>query len=234
MEEQVGCTLPLRLLRPPLHVRAPLAKFYSQVVIQVNETIVCPSLRPHHHQLLAEMSNSPSSSLKEERRSPELPTQSPTGDVKMEGVDPAVKDELIVTTPSCETPEESPPPKSESPASPKHSESPPPPVTGKRKPKPPPAGAQLIGDLPRAETEAKATFTEMPNNHYQYGTLGRSREAGESMLCDCQYEHGTFSPFPPSSGIFVGLFLIFGHISLFLSLQEYIVHIWRAGMGQIV
>jgi [histone H3]-lysine36 N-trimethyltransferase len=51
-------------------------------------------------------------------------------------------------------------------------------------------GPQLIGDLPRAEEEALRTFIELPSNHYQYGTLGRSREALESMTCDCQYEHG--------------------------------------------
>ena len=54
------------------------------------------------------------------------------------------------------------------------------------------AGPQLIGDLPRAEEAARATFTELPGNHYQYNTLGRSREALESMTCDCVYEHGQF------------------------------------------
>jgi len=54
-------------------------------------------------------------------------------------------------------------------------------------------GPQLIGDLPRAEEEALRTFIELPSNHYQYGTLGRSREALESMTCDCQYEHGVDS-----------------------------------------
>ena len=56
--------------------------------------------------------------------------------------------------------------------------------------KPKAIGPQLIGDLPRAEAAALATFVEIPDNHYQYGTLGRSREEGESMTCDCQYEHG--------------------------------------------
>ncbi|KAG1732683.1 uncharacterized protein EDB91DRAFT_1302092 [Suillus paluster] len=60
--------------------------------------------------------------------------------------------------------------------------------------KPKPAGPQLIGDLPRAEAAAHATFVEIPDNHYQYGTLGRSREEGESMTCDCQYEHGVDDP----------------------------------------
>ena len=51
-------------------------------------------------------------------------------------------------------------------------------------------GPQLIGDLPRADVEELRTFVELTGNHYQYGTLGRSREALESMTCDCQYEHG--------------------------------------------
>jgi [histone H3]-lysine36 N-trimethyltransferase len=56
--------------------------------------------------------------------------------------------------------------------------------------KPVSPGPQLIGELPRAEAEALRTFVEISENHYQYGTLGRSREALESMICDCQYEHG--------------------------------------------
>ena len=36
-------------------------------------------------------------------------------------------------------------------------------------------------------------FVEIPSNHYQYGTLGRSREALESMTCDCQYDPGQSS-----------------------------------------
>lgn len=87
-------------------------------------------------------------------------------------------------TPSVKT-EPSPPPllkceKSES--------STPAPANGK----PRRAGPQLIGDLPRAEEGARATFFELPGNHYQYNTLGRSREALESMTCDCVYEHGQF------------------------------------------
>ncbi|KAI0070968.1 hypothetical protein K474DRAFT_1712871 [Panus rudis PR-1116 ss-1] len=66
-----------------------------------------------------------------------------------------------------------------------------PPVSSKTKKKSEP---QLIGHLPRAEEAAKATFTEIPANHYQYNTLGRSREAFESMTCDCQYEHGVDDP----------------------------------------
>ncbi|KAF9784792.1 hypothetical protein BJ322DRAFT_1006948 [Thelephora terrestris] len=76
------------------------------------------------------------------------------------------------------------------------SRSTPPPASSKRKkpPKPPNTGPQLIGHLPKAEEKAKATFTEIPENIYQYSTLGRSREALESMMCDCQYEHGVDSP----------------------------------------
>ncbi|KAJ3528888.1 hypothetical protein NM688_g7933 [Phlebia brevispora] len=58
---------------------------------------------------------------------------------------------------------------------------------------------QLIGDLPRAEENAMKTFIEIEGNHYQYQTLGRSREALESMTCDCQYEHGQY---PSSSSLF--------------------------------
>ncbi|KAF9239430.1 hypothetical protein BU15DRAFT_61942 [Melanogaster broomeanus] len=60
--------------------------------------------------------------------------------------------------------------------------------------KPKRKGPQLIGDLPRAEEAARATFIELPDNHYQYNTLGRSREALESMTCDCAYEHGVDDP----------------------------------------
>ena len=75
------------------------------------------------------------------------------------------------------------------------SRSTPPPVSSRRTkpPKPPATGPQLIGHLPKAEEAARATFVEVPQNIYQYSTLGRSREALESMMCDCQYEHGTFS-----------------------------------------
>ncbi|KAH9894001.1 hypothetical protein C8Q73DRAFT_498617 [Cubamyces lactineus] len=69
-----------------------------------------------------------------------------------------------------------------------------PPVSSKSKSKPPKAPVQLIGHLPRAEEEAMKTFVEIPENHYQYGTLGKSREALESMTCDCQYDHGIDDP----------------------------------------
>lgn len=66
-----------------------------------------------------------------------------------------------------------------------------PPVSSKGKQKSEP---QLIGHLPRAEAAAMLTFTQLEANHYQYGTLGRSREALESMTCECQYEHGVDDP----------------------------------------
>ncbi|KAL6308930.1 hypothetical protein BKA93DRAFT_724617 [Sparassis latifolia] len=69
-----------------------------------------------------------------------------------------------------------------------------PPLSSRGKTKPEPAGPQLIGHLPHAEREALQTFVELPGNHYQYGTLGRSREALESMTCDCQYDHGVDRP----------------------------------------
>lgn len=50
--------------------------------------------------------------------------------------------------------------------------------------------AQLIGHLPRAEKEALETFEELEDNNYQYQTLGRSREAGESMVCECSFIAG--------------------------------------------
>ncbi|KDQ55897.1 hypothetical protein JAAARDRAFT_132908 [Jaapia argillacea MUCL 33604] len=62
------------------------------------------------------------------------------------------------------------------------------------KPRAQPSGPQLVGHLPRAEEQAYRSFTEIAENHYQYGTLGKSREALESMLCDCQYEHGVDHP----------------------------------------
>lgn len=58
------------------------------------------------------------------------------------------------------------------------------------RPAPKKKGPQLIGHLPRAEKEAMKTFTEIPDNFYQYQTLGRSREALESMTCDCSFTPG--------------------------------------------
>ena len=63
-----------------------------------------------------------------------------------------------------------------------------PPVSSAKKP--PAAAPQLISHLPRAEKEAMSVFTEIECNHYQYSTLGLSRELLESMTCDCQYDPG--------------------------------------------
>ncbi|KAH9954870.1 hypothetical protein BC827DRAFT_1365398 [Russula dissimulans] len=46
-------------------------------------------------------------------------------------------------------------------------------------------GRQLIGHLPIATEEAMRTFIQLQENQYQYSTLGRSREALESMTCEC-------------------------------------------------
>ena len=81
--------------------------------------------------------------------------------------------------------------------------------SGRSKGKATKAPAQLIGHLPRAEGEAMKVFVEIPSNHYQYGTLGKSREALESMTCDCQYEHGEWfrphsffsSPYQLATGV---------------------------------
>ena len=54
----------------------------------------------------------------------------------------------------------------------------------------PKQGPTLISDLPRAEEAAMKTFEVLVNNHYQYSTLGRSREVLEGMACDCQYVPG--------------------------------------------
>ena len=82
------------------------------------------------------------------------------------------------------------------------------PSTGEGSPTPPVAqdvkpvrqGPQLIGDLPVAQEEALRTFIELQGNHYQYNTLGRSREALESMTCDCQYEHGQYTFISATAG----------------------------------
>lgn len=116
------------------------------------------------------MSKSRSGSSKKESESPSLGLSPRDSEVKTEDTyvapTPDVKDE---GTPTIE-------------------ESTTPPIVTDAKPVR--KGPQLIGDLPLAQEEALRTFVELPGNHYQYGTLGRSREALESMSCDCQYEHG--------------------------------------------
>jgi hypothetical protein len=92
----------------------------------------------------------------------------------------------------------SPTPKAETADSPADAELKRPPSTPSMETTPAPAppkrkGPQLIEDLPIARPEAMATFVELPGNHYQYSTLGRSREAMEGMVCDCTYSHGGYS-----------------------------------------
>lgn len=106
-------------------------------------------------------------------------------DVEQEGVKPEEQHvKLTPDTSAAVKPEPSPPPKRE----PSESSTPAPNVKLKR------SGPLLIGDLPLAEQQARATFTEIADNHYQYSTLGRSREALEGMTCDCQYEPGADHP----------------------------------------
>ena len=82
---------------------------------------------------------------------------------------------------------------------------------------------QLIGDLPIARQDALASFNEIIENNYQYKTLGRSREALESMTCDCVYEYGQFfSSATP-------LFIVVGPSSLAL-LESYLV----ISLGQVL
>lgn len=68
----------------------------------------------------------------------------------------------------------------------------PPPVapTNSRKQSAAGVAIQFIGHLPVAREDALKTFTEIPNNCYQYKTLGRVRELEESMTCDCTFEPG--------------------------------------------
>ncbi|KAH7882045.1 hypothetical protein F5I97DRAFT_1817718 [Phlebopus sp. FC_14] len=118
---------------------------------------------------------------------PPTHSQSPSAPlIKQEDIKPEEQDvQLPPEIPSVFIkPEPSPPPKRES----SESSTPAPNTKPKR------TGPQLIGDLPLAEEVARATFVEIAENHYQYGTLGRSREALESMTCECQYEHGVDNP----------------------------------------
>jgi hypothetical protein len=73
----------------------------------------------------------------------------------------------------------------------------------------PHSGRQLISHLCRAEKEAMTVFTEIQSNHYQYGTLGRSREALESMTCDCQYDPGQSSLLLPMYASFCSFSFLF-------------------------
>ena len=126
------------------------------------------------------MSNSRSGSAKRESESPPLLLYPKDTNVKMEEPYPTPTFEEQSETPST------------------NSGSPTPPVA--QDVKPVRQGPQLIGDLPVAQEEALSTFIELQGNHYQYNTLGRSREALESMTCDCQYEHGQYTSISATSG----------------------------------
>jgi len=52
------------------------------------------------------------------------------------------------------------------------------------------APVQLIGDLPRAEKAAFATFEQLETNWHQYKTLGRSKVQEDAMSCECQFKPG--------------------------------------------
>ncbi|KAG6866333.1 hypothetical protein C0991_005800 [Blastosporella zonata] len=56
------------------------------------------------------------------------------------------------------------------------------------------SAVQLIGDLCIAREAAIATFNEIEANSYQYKSLGRSREALESMTCDCTFDPANDDP----------------------------------------
>ncbi len=106
------------------------------------------------------------------------PSPAPSDDVKMEEQVP----QTIKRSPNAEDliPIKSEPSTSTSSStSPKYESTPP----AQRKPLK--KGPQLIGNLPVAREEAMKTFIEIQENQYQYSTLGRSREALESMTCEC-------------------------------------------------
>ena len=84
-------------------------------------------------------------------------------------------------TPETESKSATPPPSSHSPSKAKANGK----ANGTKK-----AGPRLIDYLPRAEEQALKMFEQLKDNHYQYSTLGRSKEALESMTCDCQFVPG--------------------------------------------
>jgi hypothetical protein len=108
----------------------------------------------------------------------ERPSPAPSDDVKME--DQVPRD--IKRSPNAE---DFVPIKSEPSTSTSSSTSPKPESTPPALKKPLKKGRQLIGNLPIAREEAIRTFIEIQENQYQYSTLGRSREALESMTCEC-------------------------------------------------
>ncbi|KAL4077501.1 hypothetical protein J3A83DRAFT_4356538 [Scleroderma citrinum] len=125
------------------------------------------------------------SKSRSQSQSPPVTSTIKLEDVEQDRIKPEDQDvKLTPDTSATVKPEPSPPPKGESSAS----CTPAPGIKPKR------SGPQLIGDLPLAEQAARATFTEIADNHYQYSTLGRSREELEGMTCDCQYEPGAGHP----------------------------------------
>ena len=108
------------------------------------------------------------------------PSPTPIDDTKMEEEDPTPK-----YMPRSPTPDDPPPTKSQPSASTSPSTSPKPESTPPAQRKPLKKGPQLIAHLPTAREEAMRTFVQIQENHYQYSTLGRSREALESMTCEC-------------------------------------------------
>ncbi|KAI0287878.1 hypothetical protein BC826DRAFT_1041913 [Russula brevipes] len=108
------------------------------------------------------------------------PSPAPSDDVKMEDEDQIPKNEKHSPNVGDPLPTKSEPSTSTSPST-----SPKPESTPPASKKPLKKGPQLIGNLPVATEEAMKTFLEIRENHYQYSTLGRSREALESMTCEC-------------------------------------------------
>jgi len=106
------------------------------------------------------------------------PSPAPSDDVKMEDQVP----QDIKRSPNAE---DLIPIKSEPSTSTSPSTSPKPESTIPAQRKPLKKGRQLIGNLPVAREEAMRTFIEIQESQYQYSTLGRSREALESMTCEC-------------------------------------------------
>jgi hypothetical protein len=104
----------------------------------------------------------------------------PADDAKMEEEDPTPN-----YMPRSPSPDDPPPTRSQPGSSTSPSTSPKPESTPPAQRKPLKKGPQLIAHLPIAREEAMRTFVEIQENHYQYSTLGRSREALESMTCEC-------------------------------------------------
>src|SRR6266850_127462 len=120
------------------------------------------------------------------------PSPVPSDYVKMEEEDPMPKQ--MEHSPISEDPL---PTKSDPSASTSPSTSPKPESTPPTQRKPLKKGPQLIGHLSIAREEAMRTFVEMQENQYQYSTLGRSREALESMTCECPPDgSGEYTTFP--------------------------------------